>query len=455
MRLNSDLARTISQIAKRWIAEHSREIIWAWIFAILAGYAIAVYLEEPKPYTVYVVVDKDTNQETLASMFSGRDLKIGKFRDVPVQLQLETLSDTDKETARKKAEDLVNRSDTLLVIEHGRSQHVESALPVYLSARPQVPLITTVASDDDLLKQCTDSCYDNGWFSPQRKFPPLDGGLFVPLLQLSPTNHIEGRSAVQFATQYNKRRFLIVLGSDQRNQSYTDSMKKAYSDAIEEFKAEVVGIRQMDNLPTKDDLNSLKPDCVLYAGRVGEAQTLFNRLTRIQDPNRELLMIFSDSVVESRGLDRDLAAFEADNAASKLVRARVPVLFTYQTDAADYNAHQNAYVTDAFSIATELVSDLDQRGGDFLFWAKALLHLHNAEDARRNLVRIIAQNEALRTWYQSSSGAPFVFKGHTQYRGMFHVWRLRHGAADPGSEMDDVDNWHPPRTHESPVLAHN
>ena len=482
--------RRTLDLATHWAQHHAPEIFWALVFAVLAGYAFALYIEEPSPYTIYVVVDQDTDGETMQILqTAAQKADLPQIGRVKTRIQIEKLPDQDGRAAAEEARKLVSRTDTLLVIEHGRSQNVESSIRTYLGARPQVPVITTVATDDDLLRSCrrsaaetsggsegqdrVGSCFNGYWFNSLTK----SNEEFAPLLQLSPTNEVQGRSAVQFAIQNGKRRFLIVLGSDPRDQSYTDNMTKAYSDAIHAAHAELKGVVHLSALPSESDLESWMPDCVLYAGGIGEAQTVFRRLSAMSVPNMPLTAILSDSVIQSRGMDTDLAAFgpavpqdevlasrsrrrqrgpvEAAVGRERLRPGRqknaqiaalsIPVNFTYQTDAYDYNIHANPYIDDAFSVAAQLIGDLNVMKGDVWFRIKSSLHVHNVEDARRNLVEVMRQNSTSRTWYQSTSQrTPYVFDGHKPYGGMFHVWRLS-PSSPSGKEMDDIDNWHPPR----------
>jgi hypothetical protein len=471
---------------KRWAFEHSGEILWALLFAVLAGYAFALYLEEPKPYKIYVVVDHDTDRETLRQL-QAQDQKdqVAQIGHVKVQVQLEVLPDQKPDTAKDEATKLANLPDTLLVIEHGRSQKVERSLQTYFGARPQIPLITTVATDDNLLQFCDsstsqatvasdqlESCYDGTWFS---SFSPIPQR-FAPLLQLSPTNDVQGRSAVMFATQSGHRHFLIVSGKDPEDQSYTEDMERSYSEAIHAAHAELVGVQPMNPLPTAADLERRKPDCILFAGGVGEAQTLLRILSSIPSREISLTILLSDSVIQSRGKDADLAEFsprepqtlqsptalarappsgdglttrsrtKGHQAGLPVLQATVPVHFTDQSDAHDYNSHKNQYVDDAFSIALQIISDLNGRGYDIAFRVRSFLHIQTVQDARRNLLRIMRQNFSSRAWYKSANGiTPYVFDGNKPYGGIFHVWQLKPSSSQPGSEMEDVDNWHPPR----------
>jgi hypothetical protein len=452
---------------RSWAARHVGEIAWALLFAVLAGYAFIRYTEDPKPFKIYVVADPDTDAVTLSRTFRSQEHNspIGHIGRVPVDVQLEVLADRDKETANKKAEELVARPDTLLVVMHGRSDHVTHSLKTYLAKRPQVPIIATAATDDDLLSECDSSCVDQGWFETE----PSDSEPFRPLLQLSPTNAAQAHSAVMFASHtYKRRRFLIVSSNDPSDASYTKKMIEAYHDEITAAHGELKGVRDMATLPSDADLRKLDPDCILYAGGNGEAQSLLSSLSSMNLKNMDLVVMLSDSVIDTRGRDSDLAVFGAPQLAvpakeehhpggkvdaagrERLVSISMPKLqfnFTDQNDATDYNSHNNAYAQDAFLIAQTLITDLNDRGGDIRFRVKSALHLIGVDDARRNLVDIMKQNARFHSSYRSSSpNRIYVFEGHKQYGGIFHVWRLKQPSRQPGSEMDDVDNWHIPRS---------
>lgn len=348
---------------------------------------------------------------------------------------------------------------------HGRSDHVTHSLTTYLGARPQVPVIATAATDDDLLSECVGSCVDQGWFEAA---PQNGDEAFRPLLQLSPTNAVQAHSAVMFASQrYKRRKFLIVTSSDKSDADYTKKMTAAYRDEITAAHAEFKGLRDMAALPSESDLRKLDPDCILYAGGNGEAQVLLSTLSGMNLKGMDLVIMLSDSVIDTRGTDSDLAVFASPAAlrpaqgahrSGHVVNAaqreelqpstsKLRFNFTNQNDAMDYNSHNNAYAEDAFSIAQQLIADLNARGGDVRFWVKSHLHLVTAADARRNLASIMKENSLFHSAYVSSTPDRFyVFEGHKQYGGIFHVWRLKQQPTQPGDQMEDVDNWHIPRS---------
>ena len=420
---------------KRWASEHKSEIFWAAIFAILVAWIFDP--PKPQPFTIYILADPRTEPETMAVFESlernaqADPLTLG---DVPVQVKLEKLDAGTTDAAIAKASELANRPDTLMVIGHLPSPLIEASLPTYFQAIPPIPFLSTTASDEDLLINCEHlgtKC--------------MRDGLFAPLLQLSPTNQDQGRAAIRFATQHGKRRFMIVSENDFTLDTYTKDLIQAYHDAIAEFNvdhkqdgdlAEIVGKYRLSGLPDKAELRKSDPDCVLYAGELEVAHGLLHSFS---DP--QPLVILSDSSLESRLSDNALRDF-------------ILVRFTYQTDAEDYNDHTNIYGLDAYSIAKQLIADLNTRGGDLRYRLKTLLHFHYVNDARRSLVRVMKDNSIARTWYrgtpdQGEPGTPYLFDHHRRVAAIFHVWQLKDHAAKPGSQMVDVDNWHPPRVHSS------
>jgi hypothetical protein len=428
-----------------WAKHHKGEVLWAATFALVIAWLISP--PSPRPYSIYIVADAHTDKETM-SVFeqlkqnsSSDALSIG---DVPVQVKVEKLGDREPLTAIAKAKELIKLPDTLLVIEHMRSTLIEESLPTYFQANPPVPVLSTTASGEDLLFKCReagDSCLRDGWFAP--------------LLQLSPTNQEQGLAAIRFAAQNHKRRFLIITEFAPEKDEYTKRLISSYEDAIQAQNSQngggngalmIVDKIKLSHLPDKAKLNKLAPDCVLYAGELGTARGLLNL---ISDPR--IMLILSDSALETRETDSALAEFK-------------PARFTYQTDASDYNYHTNIYGRDAYWIARQLIGDVNTRGGDWWYSIKSALHFHSVKDARRNLVRIIKENSSRRTWYSgfppeagggTGLGATYVFSHERRVDGMFHVWQLSKNPELGGREMEDIDNWHPPKQVEEDTHSSN
>lgn len=433
-----------------WLRKHEGEVGWAAAFAIVFAFVAAWYFDTPEPYRIHVVTNRQADSESLGKVlgpltaqYRDREHPFKWIGRTPVLVELNILEDAKNDTVRAEAQELLGKDDTLLVMGHLPSEPTEASLPILFSARPQVPYLATIATDNNLVVGCGKqdekakpyNCYQKAGF--------------VPLLQLSPTNEEQGKSAVLFATQQGKRHFLIVSDNQPSNRSYRDNMIQAYSDAITAFNnknkddpADVVQIYRMEYQLNAETVHQWQPDCILYVGIFGEARSLWNQLSAMVRPKKDVLMIVSDSVIETRGSDQALEAFLAR-------KSPIPVRFTYQSDAAEYNAHDSVSARDAFAIAGQLIEDLNDHGLGLWFRTKAFFHLETVADTRRALVKVMEENAARRTWYAGSKDFEdmeddYMFMGHARRGALFHVWQLR-TQATPSEAMEDVDKWHVPR----------
>jgi hypothetical protein len=456
-------AKSLLARFRLWARHHGGELLWAALFAIVFGVPLALYFAkyfiDLPPYKIYVVagshyLTKSANLErdTEFQFRSSPELSGLNVDGVPVQLEVVPLKDDEPETARSMARYLVGKSDTLLVIGHLDSEPTEKSLPTYFKARPQVPFIASVQTDDNLLNKAllVKDCEGPN-------FTCYDGLKSLPYLQLSPTNKEQAHWAVQFAAQNHRHHFLIVE-SDTSNATYSKSLADDYKKAIDELilsdpdvKKYFLRWEELTRKKLGEDLPDEHIDCVLYAGGLDDAPLLLNRIVDAENDGKgdqklvvgtaagAITVILDDSVVEDR-LER-----------TKFDVSRVNI--TNQTDAEDYRSGISVYGLDAVAIAAQLVKDLSARGLDFNYRLKAFFRLQNGTDVRRNLVRVMQDNfiyrssyfGATRTAISPNPRTVYAFEQYTRSNGMFHVWERT------GFRSDDVDRWHPPRT--SPVAA--
>jgi len=186
--------------ARSWARSHGGEVFWAILFATVVGIPTALffawYFIEPPAYKIYLVAGPHYLTETTKRDFEESfELKGLAADGVPVRLAIVELADDKADTAKSKAQDLARDPSTLLVIGHYDSEPTEASLKEYFDARPQIPFIASVQSDDNLLgKACPQgSCYEG--------LRPL------PYLQLSPTNAEQAHWAIQYATEHARRHF--------------------------------------------------------------------------------------------------------------------------------------------------------------------------------------------------------------------------------------------------------
>jgi len=402
---------------RHWLRNAIFGLSGFFVAAVICGLLLSYWLPSPAPFKIYIVSGALSRDRGSTSRFTEAGSIRGlRFVRTPVQAQVIVTPLDGSSTAI--AADLARRADTLMVIGELTSHSVEESLPIYLGARPQVSVIATVATDDRLLAQCSDGCYDWG---------------FAPLLQLSPTNEAQGRSAVLFASQKHKRRFLVVSGSDPILGSYDQDIVRSFSNAIMEAHAVLVGVNKTDALPSELDFDALRPDCVLYAGGIGEVSVLLNRLSRIR---ARPMVILTDAVLGF-----------GSSETFKALQGYDPVYVMSATSVVDPDQNNDAALQDALSIAAQLIKDVNERGTDFRFRLKSLLSLSSVDDARRNLVRVMQEDSVSRAVFYGAleDGRPtYIFSGNKRENGVYHVLEWT-GATVSGSwEFVDVDAWHAP-----------
>ena len=148
---------------RHWTRHHGGEALWAAVFALAFGVPLAVYFAkyfiELPAYKIYVVagshyLNKASSDRNTESQFKSSPELVGlNVHGVPVQLEVVELPDDRPETAEAEAQRLAGKDDTLLVIGHLDSEPTEKSLPTYFKARPQVPFIASVQTDDNLLNK--------------------------------------------------------------------------------------------------------------------------------------------------------------------------------------------------------------------------------------------------------------------------------------------------------------
>jgi hypothetical protein len=454
------LVPVFHRIRSLWTRIHRFHFFWETAFAVLLAVYFAYYYAgfDHGRYKLYVLIGDDipnTVGEAVRNRLKqpAQGLKVD---GIDVDTEIIDIPANSPEYAITTAWSLVKKRDALLIVGILDSQPTEHSLPIYFHARPQVPFIAAVQSNNDLLRNC-DTCFD--------------ANRPVPLLQLSPTNADQAKWAVKFAIEQmvsDTPNFLIVSDDRSPNATYVEGLAKAYDKEIpatdSHLGASISSVRAA--------FSQTHPDCILYAGDAGNAKILLSELARaVQNvpagtPKWLPTVVLSDTAVP--------ATFQA-------VTYERLVNLTDQSDAAYYTDpnQPNAYALDAVTIAVYILRELDERGFDWRYSLKSnLLNHTSAEDIRRNIVRIMREDSKFHSSYRGAndtgpvSGLNTVYTFNCpsvaadgsidrrsngsvdycqRYGGIFHVWKW-----DPQNKaMSDVDPWHPrkvavPRQHTLP-----
>jgi len=404
-----------------WLLENKRELLVALALAIVCAIAIEIGKggwHGPETYKIYLVGDQG-NPEINAVYKPFLDLAAHirlEINGVPVEVKVKNDLGSPK-TAVEIAKELRDQPDTLLIIGSVRTQETKEALPYYMDAIPQIPVITTTESDDDLLGSCLD----------------CDEQEYVPLLQLSPTNRIQAESAIRYAKERGRKRFLLVSEENSQNPSYSTNLVSDFRTAIQTYAGQgliLVGEVHMGQPPTLESLKLAKPDCVLYAGESGTAHALADALADYRkDPgvHAEMTLILSDASVMPGLKDDSMNEFKS-------------VFYTFASDAAFYRRNVNVFGEDAFAIVSQLLATDDGTSEDLMERLRKFVGMRRVGDARKDIIRRMKRNILVGSAYTGESGERYQFVGYQRQGALFHVWSVEDG------KVADVDGWHAQRT---------
>jgi len=394
-----------------------KELSWALIFAAACAVALDYGKDTwrgPGSFKVYLVgsLEDADIQRVFNSFQKAAEKSRLEINGIPVEFELK--NDLGNPTVAKRiAQQLVNAPDTLAVIGHVLSQQTKAAIPVYMSATPRIPLIATTETDDNLLSQCQ---------------PCSDG--FVPLIQMAPTNKAQSESAVKYALEHGRNRFLLVSEVNGENADYIQNLMSDYNGAVKlyGFKGAIkVGEVSMGAPPSKESFQYWKPDCILYAGEREAAMSLIAAVKSFDAP-KGITIILPDSSV-----NRDMTNQYQEDPKPNEIR------YTYPSDAYYFRNDLNVFGQDAFALLRDLVSDSDAEPPSITERIHSLIGMHRISDARNNIISHMSHNANRGVVYKGQSGDTYKFFGYQRDGAYFHVWEVK------GSAVLDVDNWHAPK----------
>ncbi|MHC4726101.1 MAG: ABC transporter substrate-binding protein [Planctomycetota bacterium] len=241
----------------------------------------------PEKYTIYIVSDHgdEASRDIRNACLKGINELNLEIDGVEIKtIIIDDQGDPDK--AEACARRIVGRNDTLMVVGHFYSDQTEAALPIYLGADPQIPVILTTETNPQLI-------------------PPARSGEYDPVYGLSPDDNNQAKIAAQLAAQ-------LATDRDKKNNFWVvqDHQKKIYSNFlankfIEETQArentKVLLLSDSNLTPSVETLKALNIDCVFFAGLWHNALILVDQIYEIyeSDPNRPKI-ILTDMCVDRR-----------------------------------------------------------------------------------------------------------------------------------------------------------
>jgi len=381
----------------------------------------------PDVYKVYLVGDKNDAETQRIFRSIQQETALAKLKIDGREVDVEEKDDKgDIKVAQDIATRLVDGPDTLMVIGHVFSERTKEMLPIYMGADPQVPVIATRETYPALLEKVS-YCYE-----PRR---------YCPLIPMSPTDHDQARSIVDFAESQSAETFLILSEDDKKNVGYINGLVEGLRTNINADR-EKTGAKVIAELPILDQVSidaalslttSKQPKCIVYIGNFSTGKEYLNLLEEQRKKSQASyspLTILSDSSV-----GQDL-----------LIASIGPVFASYQLSGDQYLAADNVYGVDAFAMVKQLVRQIDE---DPLAlqtnWHASLRHflnIHRVVDARVALIQTMQANANSGQPYIGLNGRKYAYLNrYARQDSFFHVWRVENHRI---AEADSHDGFAPP-----------
>jgi ABC-type branched-subunit amino acid transport system substrate-binding protein len=372
------------------------------ISAILSGMVIgrlANYFLGPKTYRVYVVGDySDPSTKDMLDAADGNISDSLNGLSVKVTVR-DDFGDPDKAAA--VAEEVVRRSDVLMVVGHGTSTATRRALPIYLHANPPVPVVLTTDTNPRL-------------YSPT---PPNDPTV-TPVFRLFPTDVDQAREAAEFISKQNPRAVWVI--EDTGNPTYSHFLASEFLKDADELKPALRVLLWSTNMnlpPYADDRMGI--DWVFFAGDWRSALVAIRQL-RAMPGSSGANVLLSDAAVDKQLYETGGRDVEG-------------VYLLFPLAVKDFNASEyKAVGEEALSLTRALVHQgaenfslyamENARAGYFL---RELLGLRRVSDARRVISQVmttaVVNGTSLVPGVAMEKKDGFVIRKDAR----FYVWKVK------------------------------
>jgi branched-chain amino acid transport system substrate-binding protein len=360
---------------------------------------------EPDNYLIYFVgpLGGDTSLVKMENIF--RKAAARSINGVPIKF--EEIDDSgDPAIAQSIATRLASSSDTLMVVGHVLSSTTKDALPIYMKAAPQIPVILTTETNPQIL--------------PARADPDQEFSVF----RLSLIDDDQALSAYEFAKAKHGETFWVVQGAN--NAVYTKYLANKFLEDAQCDLTKVLLLSSMINLPAARTVKQLGVQWVFFAGDWQGALTLIREVRALQLSN--INFILSDGCASAELLKHGGKDVEGVYIMHQLTAAEFNDVGPDKLQ--DDNHGYGLYATYALEIIDRLMKKADQRFSElardevgFTYMMHQTLRMHRVSDARKVLVKCM--NRSMGTPFRMSNGEEFRFrKDATREGARFHVWQI-------------------------------
>jgi len=401
---------------KRLLESHYTRVIKNFIVlpligALISGMVIGRIVDSfigPKNYFVYVVGDEsDKSTLELIKAAAAGDFK---SKQGNITIKIDTRNDLgDPEKAQSIAQELVRRSDVLMVVGHGSSTSSKRALPVYLQADPAIPVILTTETNPALV-------------SPPA---PTDDRV-PPVFRLFPTDDNQAKVAADFIAKQKPKSIWIV--EDTSNPTYSQYLARTFQYAVYDSQPSVKVVLWSNNLNLPPyAVDKLGIDWVFFAGDWRNALVLIRQLQAMQG-TKTAKVLLSDASADKLLLKYGGADVEG-----------VYLLHPLSADAFNLKGYAGVGM-EAYEVADTLISSAHQdfdklatEAAPIGYRLRKWLGLRRVSDERRALARFMetAVNNELPLTGSQIKMRRDDSRSVIRKDASFHVWRIAHNNFVP------------------------
>jgi branched-chain amino acid transport system substrate-binding protein len=311
----------------------------------------------------------------------------------------------DPAIAHQVATDLAKRKDTLMVVGHVLSSTTKEALPIYIGASPQIPVILTTETNPEILPKSDD---------PDQEFP---------VFRLSPTDDDQAASAYEFAKQHDAKKFWVV--EDPNNSVYTKYLANRFLEDAQRSSTSVLSLTSLMNPLPSQTVERLGVQWVFFAGGWHGALMLIRELKAAN--LSQLKFILSDGCASPELLQNGGADVNG-----------VYVMHPLKAEEFSKKGY-GIYASDALEIIDRLIKKADQRFSEIAqrevglpYRLHQALRIHRVSDARQVVSECMIRSMA--SPFRLSTGEVFRFrKNATREDATFNVWTIRDGRFEDGT----------------------
>ena len=240
---------------------------------------------------------------------------------------------------------------------------------------------------------------------------------YYPVYHLSPTDEIQARKAVEFASSHDKATAFWVI-QDVSNPVYSSYLTLEFIKNVHIKEGKQV-LLLSDNLspPSVETIRALNINCVYFAGPWYNALVMVRQVNTMFSQAERPIVILTDSAVDSAILKRGKTDMEG-------------VYLTHQMNANTFNeVKYGLYGEDGAEIIKKLINEANENFSTYVDKKpiEIFLGIHSVKQARSAIIAVMKQKVTRgKEFTINNQTYRFNFEGKRE-NASFHIWVVKNG----------------------------